>query len=231
MRLFSEFLLQLNEHVVRARMSRRVRIRWTAVRHQDRAAGVAVDREQQLLVAGDVQRVRGDRHVSLLCLHRVVVPFLLLLRCQLAGRQFVQDAAAWLGRQPQLGHDVFGRGTVVSAPAARETDTTALLRACLLLLRVPEDESAIAPPRPVFWTVANAIMQIRTQLAGHPDGLSFVACLPLLLPAPGDQALRCRAAVASTFVAVLELARVGALQADQTGDVLRLRPVPLAELT
>ena len=154
-----------------------------------------------------------------------------VLRCQLVGRQFVHDAAAWLGRQPQLGHDVFGRGAIVSAPAARETDTTALLRACLLLLRVPEDEGAVAPPRPVFWTVANAIMQIRTQLAGHPDGLSFVACLPLLPPAPGDLALRCRAAVASTFVASLELARVGALHADQTEGVLRFWPVPLAGLT
>ena len=152
------------------------------------------------------------------------------LRSQLASRQFVQDAATWLERQPQLGHDVFGRGAVVSAPAAREADTTALLRACLLLLRVPEDESAVAPPRPVFWTVANAIMLIRTQLADHSDGLPFIVCLPVLPPAPADWALRCRAAVASTFVAGLELARVGALRVKQTEGVLHFRPIPLARI-
>ncbi len=74
------------------------------------------------------------------------------LRQTLAGRAEAAAAADWLERRPQLGWEVFARGrgqTGVPGPARRARegtspapvvagDITALLRACLVALRVPE---------------------------------------------------------------------------------------------
>ena len=156
------------------------------------------------------------------------------LRRQMLGRAEIVATADWLGRCRQLGRDVFARGLPAHANPAkrgRTGDVTALLRACLVVLALPDDAGAVyrVPTLP-FWTVADAIARIRRLLPGlgEAEGAleAFLPAVPLDAPAREE---RCRAAVASTFVGGLELAREGVLglQQDQVWQpvrVLRCQP-------
>ncbi len=142
------------------------------------------------------------------------------LRRQLLDRQQIATAAAWLERRPQLGRDVFGRGAGdrPADAAARVGDVTALFRACLVALRVPDDAEEIFRPRPPLWTMPQAAARIRALLPGLGErGGAFEAFLPRLPRDVADRPLRCRAAVAGTFAATLELARDGTLRLAQEG--------------
>lgn len=138
------------------------------------------------------------------------------LRRQLLARARMRQAADWLERRSQLGRDVFARGMPEVSVSGRGSDVTDLLRACLVALHVPETQMAAYRPRPPpLWRVSDAIPHLRQRLAALPDDTKLAALLP---PIDGDdpgKALRCRAAVASTLVAGLELARDGALALDQ----------------
>jgi segregation and condensation protein A len=80
---------------------------------------------------------------------------------------------------------------------------------------VPDDEAAAYHPRPPLWRVSDAIARIETLIGTLPEGSSLAAYLPKIGDAEPGRALRCRAAVASTLIAGLELARGGALTLDQ----------------
>ena len=137
------------------------------------------------------------------------------LRRRLLARARMRDAADWLARRPQLGRDVFPRGRPTASGADRGSDLTDLLRACLVALHVPEDQAAAYRPRPPpLWRVSDALPQ-RRRLAGLPDATPLAALLPRLDGTDPGRPLRCRAAVASTLVAGLELARDGALTLAQ----------------
>lgn len=138
------------------------------------------------------------------------------LRRQLLERARMREAAGWLERRPQLGHAVFARGMSAAMPSGRASDVTELLRGCLVALRVPETHAAaLRPAPPRLWQVTDAIARIQRLLDVLPDA----SPLSEFLPAPGGaesaRPLRRRAAVASTLVAGLELARTGALALDQ----------------
>ena len=142
------------------------------------------------------------------------------LRRQMLGRAEIGAAADWLGQCRQLGRDVFARGLPADASQAkrgRTGDVTALLRACLVALALPDDAgAAYRVPRLPFWTVADAVARIRRLLPelGEAENAleAFLPAVPLDSPA---RELRCRAAVASTFVGGLELAREGVLGLEQ----------------
>ncbi len=110
-----------------------------------------------------------------------------------------------------------------AAPRARavshgegQGDLTALLRACLAALRL-SDQAEPWPPRPRrLWRVAAAIARIETLLGKLPAGSPLSAFLPALDQEETEITLHRRAAVASTLVAGLELARGGALSLEQT---------------
>ena len=138
------------------------------------------------------------------------------LRRQLLARGRMRAAADWLARRPQLGWDVFARGWTEASEAGRGSDLTDLLRACLVVLQVPEAQAAAYRPRPPpLWRVTDALPHIRRLLASSPEGGPLPAFLPPLAGDDPDRPLRCRAAVASTLVAGLELARGGAVLLDQ----------------
>ena len=141
------------------------------------------------------------------------------LRRQLIERSRMRAAANWLERRPQLGINVFARGTPDPGSTDASTiggDITDLLRACLLALRVPEQQQAayrLPPPTP--WPMADAIARMRRRLASLPEGGPLQLFLPEIEhDAVADQTYR-RAAVASTLVAGLELARDGELTLQQ----------------
>ena len=142
------------------------------------------------------------------------------LRRLVLDRAAIQRAATWLDRQPQLGREVFSRGGGVvenTGAAFRVADITDLFRACLVVLRVPEqaDADAYQLHRPPFWRVADAVARITRLLGERPGGAELGTFLPAVDASTPERELRCRAALASTFVAGLELARKGALQLDQ----------------
>ncbi len=138
------------------------------------------------------------------------------LRRQLLGRTEMRVAADWLERRHQIGRDVFVRGRPEVRVAQRSTDITDLLRACLTLLRVPADLATIYQPRPPpFWQMSDAIARIQAMIAESPEGGMLRSFLPRIGTKAPDRERRCRAAVASTLLAGLELARQGDVALDQ----------------
>jgi segregation and condensation protein A len=146
------------------------------------------------------------------------------LRRHLLERARMRTAADWLNRRAQLGRDVFRRGRPEVSAAPRGGDIADLLRACLVALRVPEEEAVAFRPRPPpLWTASDALGLVTRLLAVLPDGSPLTAYLP---PIPQDapaRTLRCRAAVASTLIAGLEHARDGALSLDQDAAWVPIR--------
>jgi segregation and condensation protein A len=148
------------------------------------------------------------------------------LRRQLLDRAQMRVAAGWLEQRAQLGRDSFRRGQPEVTAAGRSGDLTELLRACLPVLRVAEDQAVALRPRPPpLWTASDAIAHLSRLLAVLPDGSPLAAFLPTI---PGDapaRALRCRAAVSSTLIAGLERARDGALSLHQDADWTSIRVI------
>jgi len=138
------------------------------------------------------------------------------LRRQLLGRAEMRVAADWLDRREQLGRDVFARGRPETQKTGRSTDITDLLRACLTLLRVPADLATTYQPRPPpFWLMSDAIARIQAMIREMPGGGTLSTFLPKIDAKAPERERRCRAAVASTLLAGLELARQGTLTAEQ----------------
>ena len=142
------------------------------------------------------------------------------LRQLLLGRAAIGRAADWLEARSQLGRDVFGRGRLDGAggvQAGRTGDITALLRACLVAIRLPGDGGALYQvPGPPFWSLADATKRIRAmlRLVGE-EGAGMEAFLPEVPEAVPERDLRCRVAVAGTFLAGLELTRDGSVTVEQ----------------
>jgi segregation and condensation protein A len=151
------------------------------------------------------------------------------LRRQLLDRAQIRAAADWLTTRPQLGRDVFPRGRPALHAPSRRGDLTELLRACLVALHVPEDQAAaVRPPAPQLWQVTDAMRRFGVLLPVLPDGSALAKFLPPIDPRAANRSLRCRAAVATTLVAGLELARNEALTLEQGalwGEISVWRPV------
>ena len=150
------------------------------------------------------------------------------LRQSLLGRVEIGRAADWLEGRGHLWRDVFARGQSDGAGvvrAARTGDITALLRACLVAIRLPAKAGArYRVPGPPFWSVADAaeLIGAMLKLVGE-EGVAFVAFLPEVPVDAPERELRCRAAVAGTFLAGLELTRDGTAELTQVVDWRSIR--------
>ena len=152
------------------------------------------------------------------------------LRQRLLGRAEISRVADWLEGRRQLGRDVFGRGQADGAgvvQAGRTGDVTALLRACLAAIRLPAEAGALyRVPGPPFWGMADATKRIRAMLPELGEaGAALEAFLPEVPVDAPERELRCRVAVAGTFLAGLELTRDGsvAVQQDVAWTMIHLR--------
>jgi segregation and condensation protein A len=94
----------------------------------------------------------------------------------------------------------------------------------------PAQAPAYQPAPLELWRVPEAIARVTTLLAQQPQGLPLVDCLPPIPAGTARRQLRQRAALASTPVASLELARDATLEMDQAvafGPILlRGKPDP-----
>ena len=142
---------------------------------------------------------------------------------QLKGIAAIRAAAAWLAARPQLGQAVFGRGRQPGPAGLPAERVVAFWEATLVVLEGragegAEDDAPVAwrPGPPELWRVPEALARIAALLREAPAaGLPLERCLPALDAAAPDRPLRYRAALASTLVAALELARDGAALTEQ----------------
>ena len=127
----------------------------------------------------------------------------------------MRTAAAWLGARPQLGHDVFARGAPEDLTETDRSrlalDVPALVRAYLGGLRRAGAQKRYRPTPMTLWTVQDALMRLRAMLGALPDWTSLERFLPVGLAGWVEH----RAALATTLLAGLELARNGALALRQ----------------
>ena len=149
------------------------------------------------------------------------------LRQRLIGRAEMAAAASWLARRPQIGIEVFERGAPEIARSVRPDragDLTALLRACLMVLAVPDDAAAAFRIVVPVWSIADAVGRMRQLLAEMSDEAvpleAFVFVVRFDAP---DRERRCSAALASTFAGGLELAREGVLSLSQARPMGSIR--------
>jgi segregation and condensation protein A len=139
----------------------------------------------------------------------------------------MRAAAAWLGSRPQLGRDVHARGQRELQGRPRGERILAFLEATLAMLegRVVAEAMAQRPYRPEppdLFRVPEALERLRQLLAATPGGGPLESFLPAV---PGRHArarLKRRSALASTFLAGLELARDGHVALEQATAFGRL---------
>jgi segregation and condensation protein A len=93
------------------------------------------------------------------------------------------------------------------------------MEACLVVLRgrggQPAEEPVYQPDIPDLWRVSDALARIRAALAEDPEGGALTRFLPVIRADAPHRELRARAAVASTLLAGLELAKEGGLTLRQ----------------
>nr|WP_245215015.1 segregation/condensation protein A [Pararoseomonas indoligenes] len=141
----------------------------------------------------------------------------------------MRAGAEWLAARPQLGRAVFGRGQAAPAPAKPQAELlVAFLEATLTMLEGREGRTATPTPTyrpspPDLWRIPDAVRRIAELLQSDPDSLALERCLPTIPHGAPDRPIRLRAALASTLVAGLEMARDGAVtleQAEPFGPVM-----------
>jgi segregation and condensation protein A len=125
--------------------------------------------------------------------------------------RFIRAAAAWLHARPQRGRDGFARP---HGRSPRVSSYMALMEACLTVIQGGAGR-AEAEPAEIYrvaardlWRVSDARARIRERLAAAPEGGEMMGFVP---PSAAGRAVRVKAAVASTLLACLELARNGEL--------------------
>ena len=145
---------------------------------------------------------------------------------RLAELDAMRRGAAWLGRRPQLGQEVFARGApeplTVEDRSRIAADLPGLVRA---YLAAEARAAAKRPWRPKprrIWTVADAVAMLSRMLRSSTGWDTLAAFLPPGLSDPVEH----RAALAATLVAGLEMARGGAveLRQDEPFAPILLRP-------
>jgi len=135
----------------------------------------------------------------------------------LEGMRLVRAAVSWLQARPQLGHDVFAR-----PPPGRDPQVAsymALMEACLAVLRgrdgLAEADAVYRPAIPDHFRIADALIRMRARVAAMREPRPLEDFLPAVPPERRGERVVVRSAVASTFVAALELCRTAVIGLDQ----------------
>lgn len=138
------------------------------------------------------------------------------LAWRLAELQVVRRAAEWLGRRPQLGLDLFARGApedlTETDRSGLKVDLPGLLRGYISALRRGASQRRYTPKPMVWWSVQDALQRLGKLMGQVPEWTELSSFLPEEPPA---EPLARRAALASTLLAGLEMARGGAIDLRQ----------------
>ncbi len=135
---------------------------------------------------------------------------------KLAELQAMRRAAQWLGEQPQLGLSVFARGMpedlTETDRSGLRLDLPGLLRGHIAALRRQAAARRYTPRPMVWWSVQDALRRLGAMMNEAPDWTELQRFLPEIVSA---EPLAWRAALASTLLAGLEMARGGAIDLRQ----------------
>jgi segregation and condensation protein A len=130
--------------------------------------------------------------------------------------QGIRRAAQWLGSRPQLGLDIFARGApedlTETDRSGLKLDLPGLLRGYISALRRGVAQRRYAPRPMAFWSVQDALKRLGSLMGQVPDWTELSTFLP---EEPTAEPLARRAALASTLLAGLEMARGGAIALRQ----------------
>ncbi len=134
---------------------------------------------------------------------------------RLEALQSVRNLAIWLNARTQLGVDVFARGVpevlVAIDRSALSADLNGLLRAYAGAKRRATAQIAYQPRRGPLYSMQDALERLGRMLGQ----LRHWTALELFLPVLQSGTVEQRAAVASTLLAGLELARTGQIELRQ----------------
>jgi segregation and condensation protein A len=134
---------------------------------------------------------------------------------RLQALEAIRTAAAWLNSRPILGQDVFARAAPEDHTEIDRSrislDVSGLIRAYLAAAKRGAANRRYTPRKLTVWTVKEALSRLAAMLGSLPDWTSLERFLPRHLVDPAER----RAAIASTLMAGLELARDGALRFRQ----------------
>ncbi len=137
-----------------------------------------------------------------------------VLAARLAELAAMRAGAAWLSARPVLGIDVFPRGAPEDFTATDRSrlvaDLPGLLRAYVDAMRRGAARATYTPRQLSFWTVQDALKRLSATLGNMPGWSVLERFLPGHLS--GQER---RAAIASTLIASLEMAKSGALLLHQ----------------
>ncbi len=140
------------------------------------------------------------------------------LASRLRDLQAMRTAAAWLNARSQLGHDVFARGAPEEFAEIDRSrlvvDLPSLMRGYLTALRRSGANRIYRPRALTLWTVQEALHRLGLLVGSLPNWSTLESFLPETLTDPTER----RAALASTLLASLEMARGGAVQLRQERD-------------
>ena len=138
-----------------------------------------------------------------------------VLAARLRDLSAIRAAAVWLTARPQLGHEVFARGAPEDHTEIDRSrlalDLSSLIRAYLQAARRRAGTRRYQPKPLSLWSVKDALQRLAALMGSVPDWTSLDAFLPSVLGDP----LQRRAALASTLLAGLEMAREGRLRLRQ----------------
>lgn len=135
------------------------------------------------------------------------------LAARLRALEAMRAASSWLGDRPQLGRDVFPCGQPAMPEMDRSgliLDLPGLLRAYTTCARRAASSRTYAPERRALWTVQDALGRLLSLLGVAREWTNLVDFLPFTLAG-----LPRRAAMASTLLAGLEMARDGRIRLRQ----------------
>jgi segregation and condensation protein A len=137
------------------------------------------------------------------------------LAARLQALATIRAAAGWLAGRPQLGQDVFARGQPeILMDIDRSTlavNMPGLVRAYLAAFRRGSAGQSYTPRAAPLWSVQDALGRLGALIGKIPDW----SVLERFLPEISRDPLARRAAMASTLLAGLELARDGQLRIRQ----------------
>lgn len=134
---------------------------------------------------------------------------------RLAELEAMREAARRLNRRPQLGQEVFARGAperlVVEDRSGLSADLPALLQAYIVALRRSAARRPYRPKPRKLLSVQDALERLARILGELPDWGVLQGFVPAELIDPVER----RAALASTLIAGLEMAKGGRLELRQ----------------
>ncbi|MCK8783818.1 segregation/condensation protein A [Roseomonas sp. NAR14] len=148
---------------------------------------------------------------------------------RLATLEAMRAAARWLGARPQLGHELFARGSaerlVEEDRSGIRAELPALLQAYAAARRRALARRPYQPKQRRLWSVQEALARLSRAVGEMPSW----AVLQRFMPAGFEDPVERRAALASTLIAGLELARSGGVELRQDrafGPILLRRRTP-----